>query len=97
MSDSTVTDTPELNLADFEFVRMPNGTVQAVPKSDISDANAPVVEVEREVFAHLADGEVVTVKASELPPSAGTNAPLGFLVSPKDGKQRAVISVYDVV
>lgn len=91
---------PEAN--EYVFVELPNGDIRAVHKSEIRKSLAgfgqeqtPVpLDEDPEVYAHLANGDVVRLKTSELPGSAGTNAQHGFLE--KDGNVHYVIGVYPV-
>lgn len=92
--------TPAVN-DDYVFVEMPDGSVRAVLKTDVKQtykSEAPVAEMveveEAEFYVHLANGEVVRVKESDLPASAGTNATDGFWQ--KDGNVYLVIAVYPV-
>lgn len=71
---------------EFVFVQMPDGSVRAVLKSDVQvpststqDSPAPtmVEKVEEHFYVHLANGDVIRVKESDLPVGSGTNAPLG--------------------
>lgn len=90
--------------AEFEMVRMPDGSVRAVPKSDIHEAppetevdeapiTAPVPDPEEHFYVHLANGQVLRVKASDLPAQgAGTNAPNGFWH--RDGFVHHVIGIF---
>lgn len=92
------------NVDDFEFVRLPDGSIRAVPKADIrevpetatQDAPATVmVPVEDPHFyVWLANGDVIRVKESDLPGSAGTNAAHGHWQ--KDGNVYLIVAVYPV-
>lgn len=75
--------------AEYTFVKMPDGTVKAVPKDEIHDAPAPTEVDEAPIqaaapapdehfYVHLANGDILRVKESDLPVPAGTNAPNGF-------------------
>ena len=86
------------------FVRMPDGSVVAVPNDMIQTASVTskseatptaVVEVpDAEFYVHLADGSVERVKESDLPAGAGTNAMMGYWQ--RDKKVYHVIGVYPV-
>lgn len=84
----------------YTFVRMPDGTVQAVSDADIKSFSAYekpksfVPDANPDVYLHLADGSVERVKTSEAPLSAGTTAPNGFYI--RDGKAYQVTGVYPV-
>lgn len=87
------------NYGDYEFVRFPDGTLQAVPKSAIvASQNAstlPVVEdTPAQYFVWLSNGDVETVDAADLPGHAGAQAPNGYFE--KDGKVYDVVHVYPV-
>jgi len=84
-----VTETPsESPTVAYTYVRLPSGEVRAIRNDEIRDAaiteksDAPasvaIAEKEAEFYVHLANGDHVRVKESDLPPGAGTNAPLGF-------------------
>lgn len=101
---ATVTEaTPTFDTTDWVFVRMPDGSVAPIHKSQIQDAGAfansgpkPAVmpEKEAEFYLHLANGDVVRVKESERPATSGTNAPFGHYS--KDDKTYLVIGCYEV-
>lgn len=82
LPDADVLPIPE----QFVFVQMPDGSVRAVSKSEIQvpststqDSPTPtmVEKVEEHFYVHLANGDVIRVKESDLPVGSGTNAPLG--------------------
>jgi len=89
---------------EYEFVRMPNGSIRAVAKDDIREAPATstqdtVVTQEKpkedvHFYVHLADGSIERVKESDLPTPAGSNAVHGFWQ--REGKLYTVIGVYPV-
>lgn len=95
-----VTEAPA-EAEDFEFVRMPDGTVRAVHKSavhetetqDLPDPTTLVVE-ERHYYVHLGNGDVIRVKESDLPQTAGQDAPNGYWT--RGGAAHYVIGVYPV-
>lgn len=106
----SVADTNEVNVTpddddtEYEFVRMPNGSIRPVPKDDIREApttstqDAVVTEQkpkeDMHFYVHLADGSVERVKESDLPMPAGSNAVHGFWQ--REGKLYTVIGVYPV-
>lgn len=79
---------PSNDVDDYTFVRLPNGSVVPVLKADIHDVPetatqtvpaAALVPVEDPHFyVWLANGEVIRVKQSDLPPAAGANAHYGY-------------------
>lgn len=84
---------------EFDFVKMPDGSLQAFPKGSITlatpatPAKSKVVEIP-EYYVHLCDGSVERVKETEVPEIAGSNAPHGYYV--RDGKAYLVTGVYPV-
>lgn len=106
VDEPQVTD-PESSASDdddYEFIRMPNGKVRAVPKSEIQDApetstqDAEVTvsqpKVVQHYYVHLADGSVERVKEDDLPTPAGTNAVMGYWQ--RDKKLYVVVGIYPV-
>jgi hypothetical protein len=104
---SVATDEPNATPAEddlYDFVRMPNGSVRAVLKSDVHDEPATetqnilpatlAVVPEQQFYVHLANGDVVRVKEKDLPASAGTNATNGHWQ--RDDKVYLIIGVYPV-
>jgi len=79
-------DPEEFNSGDYEYVRI-GGQVRAIPKALVSDEpetatqsmpkteTAPVVDPH--FYVWLANGEVIRVKESDLPGSAGAGAHFG--------------------
>lgn len=91
----------------YEFVRMPDGSVHAIPsraivsaqvapETAVSQAPKPVAEVAKDehFWVWLANGIKRRVKQSDLPPVGGTNAPYGHWQ--EDGKVHHVVGVYPV-
>jgi hypothetical protein len=76
----------DFNADDFEYVRI-NGVVRAIPKASVADEpetatqavpkSATVEVVDPHFYVWLADGNVIRVKQSDLPATAGTNAAFG--------------------
>ena len=74
---------------EYEFVRMPDGSVAAIAKSDIKNvseiatatqniaATVAAPKVEQHFYVWLADGSVERVKEADLPGASGTNAVFG--------------------
>lgn len=101
-----VTELPETPVQDYTYVRLPSGEVRAIPAEQIqnvaittatSDAPAPVADAAKEdehFYVHLSNGEVERVKESDLPTSAGTNAPFGYWQ--KGNKVFLIVAVYPV-
>lgn len=102
-----VMETPPDDADDFEYVRLPNGQVRAVPKSAIvdaqerpatakQDASATAVPVQEpaEFYVHLSNGDVVRVAEEDLPGHAGADNPFGYWQ--RDGNLYHVIGVYPV-
>ena len=97
---------PPAPATEYEFVRMPDGSIQAVAKADIKDvseiatatqniaATAAPVKVDQHFYVWLADGSVVRVKESDLPVAAGTNATLGHWQ--RDNSVYQIVGVYPV-
>ena len=89
---------------EYTYVRLPNGSIRAVPKADIEDVpetatqtvpKAAMVEVEDPHFyAWLANGDVIRVKQSDLPPAAGADAQYGFWQI--DDKVFQIVNVFPV-
>jgi hypothetical protein len=109
-SSATAEAAPASAPLDYTFVRMPDGTVQAVLTSAIVDAthgdglvatavsDAPkpstAPKPEAQFYVWLANGEVVRVKESDLPMVGGTNAVFGHWQV--GNKVYLVIGVYPV-
>lgn len=95
---------------DYTYVRMPDGSIQAVLTSAIVDATHGTGQVptdvseapkasaapvpERQFYVWLADGQVKRVKESDLPGTGGTNAEFGHWVT--DGKAYLIVGIYPV-
>jgi hypothetical protein len=92
---------------DYDFVRMPDGTVRAVRKSDITDVSelpltsrseAPRTAVVEKPVQHfyvwLANGDIERVAEEDLPTGSGTNAPQGFWQ--KNGKVLMVVGIHPI-
>jgi hypothetical protein len=96
-----VKNTPE-TVSDYVYVTYPDGSLHAVHRADVEASNArtelpaaPKKAVkEQEWYAHLASGDVVRLKTSELPATAGAQNFHGFYIS--DGYAHTVIGVYPV-
>lgn len=92
------------NAAAYDFVRMPDGSVHAVLKTDVHEApatetqNIPAATMavvpEQQFYVHLADGSVVRVKEKDLPFGSGSNATYGHWQ--REDKVYLVIGVYPV-
>jgi hypothetical protein len=96
-------DTPEwAPVNDYVFVTFPDGKLHAVPRADVEASNALTnlpaapkkAAKEAEFYAHLANGDVVRLKASQLPEFAGAQNPHGFHIA--DGHAHMVVGVYPV-
>jgi len=84
--DASYADEDDFNADDFEYVRI-NGVVRAIPKASVADEpetatqavpkSATVEVVDPHFYVWLADGNVIRVKQSDLPTTAGTNAAFG--------------------
>lgn len=97
---------PPAPASEYEFVRMPDGSVQAVAKSDIHQideiatatqnitATPEAPKVEAHFYVWLADGSVERVKESDLPTTAGTNAVNGHWQ--REDKVYLIVGVYPV-
>lgn len=101
VQDPLVAD--DFNADDYEYVRI-GGVVRAIPKSSVSDEpetatqavpKAAMVEVvDPHFYVWLADGNVIRVKQSDLPATAGTNAANGHWQI--DDKVYLIVAVYPV-
>lgn len=90
--------------AGFEYVRLPNGTVVAVPKGNIQEVPATATQdappavlvevVDPHFYVWLANGDVIRVKQSDLPAPAGTNAQFGHWQI--EGKVFLIVNVVPV-
>lgn len=97
---------PPAPASEYEFVRMPDGSIQAVAKADIKNvseiatatqnitATTPAPKVEVHFYVWLADGSVIRVKEDDLPGSAGAGAPLGHWQ--RDNNVYQIVAVYPV-
>lgn len=100
----TNTDAPAA--PEYEFVRMPDGSIRAVAKSDIQNvseiqtatqnvtATPQAPKVEAHFYVWLADGSVERVKESDLPGTAGANAQFGHWQ--REDKVYQIVAVYPV-
>ena len=108
-SPEPVEDAPPVDDTDeYEYVRLPDGELRAVRKSDIRDveerpatakqdasALQPATAQEpQEFYVHLSDGSVERVAEEDLPGAAGASHPLGFWQ--RNSKVYDVIGVYPV-
>lgn len=104
-ADTSATDVQESNadtfrFEDYEYWTFPDGSKWAVPKDAIRNSSDPNATVqappaeEPEVYLWLSDCTSVRVKQSQVPLSAGTNAPYGHYV--KDGHTFLVVNVWPV-
>lgn len=99
MTSPDVTPTgPAVPPDDFVFVQMPDGSVRAVSRAELTvlkGEDKPEPEnLDPDVYVHLADGSVVRIPTSEVPSAAGSNAPNGYFI--RDGKAFIVTGVYPV-
>jgi len=96
-------DSDTYNPDDYEYVRI-GGKVRAIPKNVVQDEpetatqNIPATQMvavkDPHFYVHLADGNVIRVKESDLPAAAGTNAAFGHWQI--DAKVFQIIGVYPV-
>lgn len=104
-SANTPPEAPVKDEVKWLYVRLPDGSVQAVNPADVQEAPAtskqdgpgtPTEQAkpEAEFYVHLADGSVKRVKESDLPGGVGTNAPSGHWQ--EGNKVFQVIGVYPV-
>jgi hypothetical protein len=94
-------DADEFNPDDYDYVRI-GGKVRAIPKASVQDEpetatqNIPATQMvavkDPHFYVHLADGNVIRVKESDLPAAAGTNAAFGHWQI--DAKVFQIIGVY---
>lgn len=94
-----VVDGQAPNTGDYDFVRFPDGSIHAIPKSVIASSNAgtnapSVVQGPAHYFLWLSNGDVETVEAANIPGPAGAQAPHGFWT--KDGLTYEVVACYAV-
>lgn len=93
---------------DYEFVRLPNGVIHPVLKSSIQEVpetatqaipkTALVEVVDPHFYVWLANGDVIRVKQSDLPATAGTNAQFGhWQIENKVFQIVNVVPVEDIV
>lgn len=109
VSQTPVADTTEVPEAspsgeDYVFVKMPNGAVVPVLKSEIHETPTTVSQdrpakfsepvPEEQFYVHLANGEVLRVNQSDLPEGTSTNAPMGHWQ--QGNKVHTVVGVYPV-
>jgi hypothetical protein len=98
MSDTAMVP-PQDDTDNFVFVRFPDGTTRAVPKEQVQNLadfqvrEDPVPEEDPDVYVHLASGEVLRMKSSELIERAGTRVPQHLV---NDGMEHPVIGVFPV-
>lgn len=98
------TEAPE-KVEEFAFVEMPDGSIKAVPRSQVHSAPVPTdapdvpktqpqEQQERHYYVHLANGDVKRAKESDLPAAGGTNAPYGHWQT--GGQSHHIIGIYPV-
>lgn len=103
--DDTPEQTTPVDPVDDDFILVKVGNAYekmsrrdfdaAMARQDASTSTVPEKpEEEEEFYLHLANGEAVRVKASQVPGRAGTNALNGHFV--KDGYAHYVTGVYPV-
>ena len=94
-----VVDDQTPHTADYDFVRFPDGSIHAIPKSVIASSNAGtnvqgVVNAPAKWYLWLSNGDVETVDADQIPGPAGAQSPHGFWT--KDGHTYEVVAAYAV-
>jgi hypothetical protein len=87
------------NTAEYDFVRFPDGTIHAIPKSVIASQNAGVNVPSHDqgparYYLWLSNGDVETVDADKIPGPAGAQSPHGYWE--KDGHVFEVVGCYAV-